>query len=458
MKDSNTRKSFVLTPTSDTPLNETQTKQDPIDGTQVKVVSRNITVRSIDRSSKDAATWMSGIKQAESVINPNRVRLYDVYEMALLDGHLSGIIDKRIDTVLNKRLLFKKGEVPVPEMEKVINSKAFRDVITEILLAKIWGISGLEFIPGKKLSFRRIPRKHIKPKWQIITLEQNATEGISYTDLANVWIVGESDDLGLLMKCSYYALMKKGVVGDWAEYIEMFGSPVIVTTYDATDTQTDLELDKALEEAGNGLRLKIPKQAGFAMHDGKASNGDGKLQLTFSEYMDRQMSIVILGNTDTTTSSKGSGYAQSKTHSDQQLQITKRDMVDVADNINSDHFLKILESYGYPVDGGNFEYDKEIDFNYLAARIEVDKELYKMGLPYSKDSLYETYAVDQPKEGDILEGPTEQPAGDSAHGTEPPKPGKKSAAKKKPEDLGDEKPATLGDLKAFLNDFFGQAR
>lgn len=439
--------------------NQTQTKQDPIEGKRIELVNHNITLRSVDRSSKDVSTWISGLRHAESVINPNRVRLYDVYETAVLDGHLSGIIRKRIDTVLNKRLLFKKGETPVPELEKIVNTKVFRDIIAEILLSKVWGISGLEFVPGNKLAFTRIPRKHIKPKWQIITLEQNATEGISYTDLANVWIIGEADDLGLLLQCSYYALLKKGVVGDWAEYIEIFGSPVMIMTYDAGDTQTDLALDKVMDEAGNSMRIKLPKQAGFDMKDGKASNGDGKLQLSFSEYMDKQMSIVVLGNTETTTSGKGSGYAQSKTHSEQQLQITKSDMVDVLDYLNSEHFLNILRSYGLPVDGGNFEYDKEVDFNYLAARIEVDKQLHEMGLPMSKDYLYQTYAVDEPEGDDELE----PPAGDDQTQTEteppvkPKKPSGKPAGKNKTDNLADQ-PVTLGMLEKMLGDFFGPAR
>lgn len=430
-------------------LNSTQTKQDPIIGTKVEIVTHNITLRSNDRSTKDVSTWRKAHIIAESVTNPRRTDLYNVYEDALLDGHLSGIIGKRIDTVLNKKLLFKKGDNPVPELEPIIKSKAFRDIITAILESKFWGISGLEFQPGTNLFLKKIPRKHIKPKWQIITLNEHDQEGISYTDLSNVWIIGDPDDLGLLLKCAFYALLKKGTITDWAEYIEIFGSPIITMTYEAGDVQTERKIDEVLNNIGNSTKIKIPRQAGLDVKDGKSSNGDGKLQETFIRIMNGEMSIVVLGNTETTSSSSSSGYAQAKTHSDQQMQIIKSDMMDVLDYLNTPHFLAILASYGLPVDGGMFEYDREVDVNYMQAKILVDKELHGIGVPFSKKYIYDTYAIDQPTthEDTLTKADTT---------TEPPPPPK---PKTKPKNLKDDDsaPITRAELKTMLADFFGPA-
>jgi hypothetical protein len=377
--------------------NKTPINHAPGGKEKIELITQNITVRSIDRSKKDVSTWRNAHISAESVTNPNRTRLYNVYEDVLLDGHLTGIIGKRLDTVLNKNLLFKKDRQVVAGMEKTINSKTFRDLITELLLSKMWGISGMEFVPGDTLSFRRIPRKHIKPHWGIIALEEHATQGISYSGLANVWIVGDPADLGLLLKCGFYALLKKGAITDWAEYIEVFGSPIMLMTYDAGDTQTDLALDKVLDNIGNSMRIKIPRQAGFDIKDGKASNGDGKLQETFRNAMNEEMSTIILGNTETTTSSSSSGYAQSSVHAEQQMQIIRSDMMYVLDYLNTPHFHNILRSYGLPIDGGSFVYDKEIDIAYMVQKIQVDKDLAAMGLPINHQYLYDTYSVTQEK-------------------------------------------------------------
>jgi hypothetical protein len=437
---------------NNTTTNDTQIKQDPVVGTEVKLVTQNITIRSNDRTTKDIGTWRRAHISAESVTTPNRARLYDVYEDVILDGHLTGIIGKRIDSVLNKRLLFKVGEKPVPEMEALIYSKPFRDIITLIMESKFWGISGIEFQPGKKLWFKKIPRKHIKPKWQIITLDEHATEGISYTNLSNVWIVGDPDDLGLLLKCGFYALLKKGTITDWAEYIEVFGSPIISMTYDAGDRQTELAIDDVLQKIGNSTKIKIPKQAGLDVKDGKASNGDGKLQDNFRNAMNAEMSIIVIGNTETTVSSKSSGFAQSKTHEKQQLEITKSDMFDVLDYLNSDHFINILAGYGYPVANGRFEYDREVDIAYMQAKIEIDKVAKEMGMPIGKKYMSETYAIDTPEAGDELTTSAAPPPENA------PQPKDKSKTPPNLSDDSDSRPATIADIKAAFKDFFDQAR
>lgn len=175
-------------------------------------------IRSVDRSNKDIGTWRTAHMTAESA-NANRSRLYDIYDDVLLDGHLSGIIGKRIDAVLNKTLRFEKDGKRVPEMDCLINSLAFRDIMCTVMQTIFWGISGIEFIPGKALGYNKLPRKHIKPQLGIISYDQNTVDGIPYAELANVWVMGNSDDLGLLLRCAPYAIYKRGGLSDWAQYI-----------------------------------------------------------------------------------------------------------------------------------------------------------------------------------------------------------------------------------------------
>ena len=59
-------------------------------------------------------------------------------------------------------------------------------------------MNGLEFIPGKNIAFNLVPKKHIKPKTQLITFEQfGLEEGIDYTNLKNVWIMLDEDRTGV---------------------------------------------------------------------------------------------------------------------------------------------------------------------------------------------------------------------------------------------------------------------
>lgn len=362
---------------------------------KTEIIVNELNIRSVDRTKKDVGNWRRALMSAESAYNPSRVQLYDIYEEVLLDGHLSGIIEKRIDSVLNKTVYFEKDGKRVSELDGFISSMAFRDIMRTIMQTRFWGISGIEFVPGKKPMFTKIPRKHIKPRQGIISYEQNGTEGLAYDELPNVWVLGDHDDLGLLLKCAPYALYKKSNLSDWAEYIEMFGQPVRIIKYDSYDEQTKQELKKVLDESGSSLAMMLPKQADFDMKDGRHAYSDGTLHLFFLNALNAEMSIIVLGNTETTVSSKSSGFAQSKVHESQQQEIAKSDLIYTAGMLNEQRFIDILRSYNYPVEGGHFVFAKDMDLGYLQARLAIDKEIHGI-VPVSPEYWYNNYGIPKP--------------------------------------------------------------
>ncbi len=321
-----------------------------------------------------------------------------------MDGYLQGIVGKRIDTVLNKKLKFidksgKKNE----QITEVIQGILGRDLITQILESKFWGISGVEFKIGKEFCFEPIPRKHIKPEKGLITKSQyGLTEdsAFKYDEMPFVWVIGKKNDLGLFLSCSMYAIYKRGNFGDWAQYVEIFGQPVRIMYYDGYDTQTKTELKKVLDASGNSLTMMIPKQAQFEMLDGKASNGDGKLQGSFKDACNNEMAICILGNTETTTSSSSSGYAQSKEHGEQQDEITASDLIFVENLLNSEKFKTVLKSYGFDVEG-KFEFELELNLTKLKLKIEIDT-IVSTKVPVGDDYWYTTYGIPKPDNYDEL--------------------------------------------------------
>jgi hypothetical protein len=118
------------------------------------------------------------------------------------------------------------------------------------------------------------------------------------------------------------------------------------------------------------------------------------------------MSIAILGNTETTTSSSSSGYAQSQTQANQQLEITKSDIAFVQNTLNEEWFLNILKSYGYPVEGGSFEFEFEIDLENLLKRVQIDT-FVSSKVPIADDYYYETYGIPKPDNYDELKAQQE---------------------------------------------------
>ncbi len=396
-----------------------------------KIVINDIQIQSVNRNPKDVLQWRNAHIAATAVLNPNRTRLYDIYDDILVDGHLSGIIGKRIDTVLNKPLYYHdKNGKKVDGMDAVINSTVFRNILRTIMETQLWGISGMEFVPGDEMAFIEVPRKHIKPKWRIISLQQNENTGIAYDEHPAIWVIGESKDLGLLLKCAPYAIYKRGAMADWSNFVEIFGIPMRVIEYDANDEQTKIELKQILDESGSALALMIPKQASFKTMDGKQTNGDGQLQESFKDSLNAEMSLIILGNTETSTQTGNKGTnAKAKTHSEQQGEIAKSDIIYCTNTLNDKRFATILKTYGLPVsDGGQFVFKKDIDITFLAQRIEIDKGVKELGTPIDDDYVYETYGIPKPANYDELKAAQkaikEQPAPEDPE-KDKPAPGKK---------------------------------
>ncbi|MCD6011653.1 MAG: hypothetical protein K0Q79_1515 [Flavipsychrobacter sp.] len=388
-------------------LNPTLYADQPVTGGETKIVINELQVRQVVRNVLEIQDWRNALTGADSRYNPNRTRLYDIYSDILLDGHLSGIVTKRIDAVLNKPLFYKSADGNVVDaMTKFIRSWEFRKVMHYILDTLFWGITGIEFVPGAEFRARLIPRKHIKPKTQIISIEQNSQdEGIPYTALDNVWVIGEAEDLGLLLKCAPHVIYKRGMFGDWSQYIEVFGIPIRTMHYDANDQQTKLELKQVLDGSGSALSMMIPKGVEFKIEDGKTSNGDGKLQDTFNRALNNELSIIVLGNTETTTSSNYSGasLAKSKVHLEQQNEIAKNDIAYLCAQLNAPHFHKILQSYGLPVaEAGYVEINKDIDIDFLAQRVQIDTALLNAGVQLTQEYFRETYNLPKPEAGETL--------------------------------------------------------
>lgn len=460
---------------------DTQDRQEPVTGTETDEVYNQLYIRTTDRSPKDALTLQTSIIAAESVYYPNQTRLFDLYVEILRDLFLKGIIRKLIAQIINKNLLFKKnGEIVTLKYKDakgtdVIRSKAFRDVCREILWTPFWGVNGLEFKPGEKINFRLVPKKHIKTKTQIIAFEQHGlTEGLDYTKLANVWILGDEQviggngsehDLGLLFICAYYVLLKKGVIADWAQYIQIFGSPAIVVKYKGFDPQAKNIADTLIKNIASSNRIAIPEEMGVEFVESKGAAGTGEVQDKARRAYNEELSILILGNTETTGHDKTGTGAKSKTHSEQQLEIIRDAMDYLISQLNSDRFISILKSYDLDVDGGEFEFDKEVDIAYLKDYVPLIVSLgTQLGLPLSKKHLYEITGAPEPEdENDTIQlyptlGQQESNEPDKEDGQPAGKPKPKSKAKPQPKALSaqDIQALVKQTMSASFKDFFGQ--
>jgi len=368
------------------------------------ILIQNIQIRPVNRQVHDIATWRSAIKSAEATV-PRRTALYDLYDEILLDGHLSSVVGKRINRVCNADWQFVKDGKVIDYINDLIDTPEFEELVTEIINTKFWGYTMLEITNFSENGFRvfSIPRKHIRPDRGVVATEQtgdigtNIREGI-YTK--TVMEVGKERDLGILKIVAQYVVYKRGGFGDWAQYAEIFGMPFRKGTYDGFDDSQRVQLEKALEEAGSAAYAVIPKGTEIEFVS-NSSTGNGELYKLLKEACNQEISVTILGATETTTSSSSSGYAQSKTHQETEDEIFKGDRKYVRRVLNR-HFIKILEAAGIDTQGGKFVIKGEGEEKLSKKeQFEIHKSMKKdLSIPVDDDFFYETYGMPKPTDYD----------------------------------------------------------
>ncbi|MBN8668760.1 MAG: DUF935 family protein [Chitinophagales bacterium] len=371
--------------------------------TDSMIIVNDLRIQTVDRTSKDIGDFINSLKTAESFTSPNRVQLYDLYKYAELDPFFSGVWQKRVANILNKKLMFvgKEGK-EIDSLAPLFKNKRFRDLLEDLMITILYGRSGYEFIPGPSFDFNKIPRKHLKLEKKKITIFQaGSDEGFAYEELPNVWVLGDPDDLGILHKIAPYSIYKRNCLGDYSQFIEIFGIPMRVIKYDANDQKTKQELLTMAESAGSALIMSIPKQAEIEIkNEGVNSSANGDLQSKFIDLLNKEIAIYVLGNVETSMSGRTGSLAKAKVQGEGQAEILQMDLETVLLWLNSEQFLSILKTYGYSTDQGEFKWEEEVDNAWLKDEKAIDDWLISKGFPLEEDYIYEKYGRPKPKDFD----------------------------------------------------------
>lgn len=376
-----------------------------------------ITARPVRRTVFDIGDWRRAIEYAE-MPNGNRVLLYDLVTDILLDTHLSSQWQKRISNITNIDWNYIVDEQEIEDLDVLIKSPAFEDVLTEIVNTIGWGKTLLEL--GKKtinrygkdeevLTMYCVKRQHIRPKEGTIVKDQYGSaeesgETINYRQgqyLNFVADLGKDDDLGLFLKAVPYVLLKRGDVGDWAQFIQLFGMPFREYRYNGYDDATYELLKKNAEEMGSAPYMILPDGTNIILHENKSNGTAGDVFEKLAEFCNKEISILILGNTETTQSSPSSGYAQSQTHMQTQVEVYRDDKKYVRTWLN-ERIRPILYNLGYAVADGNFKAEKETNLSEVADKLAIFQQVKTLGEPIDADTIYETAGITKPANYDAM--------------------------------------------------------
>lgn len=349
----------------------------------------------------DISSYMRALESASAIDCYSRSRLYDMYASALLDLHLSGIIDKRLIGVSRIPIEFRRDGKPDDSVNVHLKSPWFRRFVKDVLWSRFWGFSLFQFYKDERgwIGYDLIDRKHYDPVRREILRYETDLSGVPVESFSNILYVGDGErELGKLAKIVPMVLYKRGNMGDWAEFCQVFGMPIREYTYDAGDAEARQRLlEDAKRQGGNAVYIH-PKESTLNLIESANKSGTVDLYERFANMCNTEMSIAVLGNTLTTDAKATGTQALGKVHQEEENELKEDDRDFILDVLNYE-MSDIFQALGIDTAGGEFTYvvTKKVD---KTVQVNVVEKLSNLGLPISDDYLYETFEIDKPEDYD----------------------------------------------------------
>ena len=367
----------------------------------------------------------------ETEANGEGIKLYDKIEK---DSHAYSVLQTRYLSIVGKewevipadagrgpgRPAKNTREQQIADfVAKVFENANFDQMRSEILQAILYGYYVIEVLWDVNAQGKVIVKKFVgkhprrfcfttRRELRLITPEA-LVEGIPVPNRKFIifqW--GDSDNpygKGLGQKLWWPVWFKKHGIKFWLVFLEKYGMPTTVGKYPAgTPKEKQDELLSAIKAIQTASAIKIPD--GMLVELLEATRQGQATYETLCEYMDRQISKTVLGQTLTSDTSQVGALATAKVHNTVRQDLMEAD-ADLLDACLNETVIKWLVDYNF---AGVTVYPKIMTYTSakpdLAERSGIDKTLAKdIRLPMAKSYFYQTYGVQEPGPNDELVNP-----------------------------------------------------
>lgn len=352
-------------------------------------IHKTLVTRPPARVPQDITKWRNALRSADY----GRVaQLVELYDDLLIDPVLGNAIEKRIMAITNAEIVFSKGNKNVPQIDDLIDSPEFEELLREIILSKFYPKSVLEFDFTDGFKVVSIDRRHFNTKEKIILKSLSDTEGVSYEGNDFLLPLGKETELGLFVKTAPYAIFKRNGMGDFAQYCELFGIDTLIGLYDPEDDRGRVEMENAFKNRGSGASMTMSKNSDVKVV-GTKSTGTVDIHERFLNKCDEQILIAVLGQTMTTKD--GSSYSQGKVHAQTEDDINQADRRFVQRILNKE-VLPRLAKRGYDVQGGWFHFAEQGKKLSKLEQLQIAERVNAI-TPIDTNYWYETFGLPKGK-------------------------------------------------------------
>ena len=369
--------------------------------------------------------WLNHLVNPDALLR-DKGKSLALYDDVNKDAHASAVLQSRYLAVVSKKWTIEpadetdKAKEIAKFVEDVLRNTNFMQARQELLEAILYGFYVVEIIwkiDGNKVTVDKLRAKHpvrftfTKEREMRLLTFQAPYEGIKLPERKFIrFTYGSSNNpygKGLGQKLWWPVWFKKNGLKFWLTFLEKYGAPTAVGKYPpGTDTETQNKLLDALDAIQTETGIKIPDTMVIELLEAKRQG-----VATYEElcnYLDRQITKAVLGQTATTegTAGKlGNEKAQNETRQD----IVEADTALLDECLNKSLIPWVVD-YNfpeplYPRIKTHAERGED-----LKARAERDKILVAdIGVPVANEYFYEAYNLPRPKEGESQPTPRQKP-------------------------------------------------
>lgn len=364
-------------PTPDNPL----TQEHAGDWRTIKNPERNlrsyITPVQLQRIRQDIKSWREAVAEAEQAWYPHRVRMQRLYIDTVLNGHVDACMNRRKSLTLLKDFRFCNAAGTEDEkVKKLINKTWFRNYCNYVLDAKFYGYSLIslgDLVEDDFPKLANIRRFNISPDRLNVTSYVYSLSGAQFLDepykLWNVWCPTPTDigislcGYGLLYKVGMYEIICRNLLGQNADYAELYGQPIRVGKTSKTEEDERAAFEQAMAQMGSSAYILMDALDELELIESKGNGQGFKVYENLEQRCEKKISKIILGHSDAMDSTTGKlGGEQGGEESPVYQALEDVQIVDsrfLTDNINGE-LLPRLRELGFSIpDDVYFEFNND---------------------------------------------------------------------------------------------------
>ena len=220
--------------------------------------------------------------------------------------------------------------------------------------------------------------------------------------------------LGGVARSALWAwVFKSYALRDWARFAELFGQPIRVGKYHAGASPEDVAvLKEAAFGLGSDAAAVIPQEMALELIESGGKSASADLYHKLIEYLDRQVSKAVLGQTMTTDD--GSSLAQARVHDEVRLDLLRADALAIGATLTRDLIAPLVQlNLGdAPMPALHLAVEEPED---MAALAEQVAKLAAAGVAIPQAWVRERFGIPAPVEGEaVIGGAESQPRQDGA--------------------------------------------